>query len=65
VFGFVGDNHTFNMFNFMKNWLQNQLSVHLDLCSRFYNQQFFTLQNFPYDQAIAQWQGKTRYSVNA
>jgi hypothetical protein len=33
----------------------------LNRFTRFYNQWFFTLQNFPYDQAIAKWQAKVWY----
>jgi hypothetical protein len=43
VFGSIENEHMFSMFNFMKNQLWNRLSVHLDLCTRSYNQHFFTL----------------------
>jgi hypothetical protein len=37
VLGFVENENMFNTFNFMKNQLRNQLSVHLDLCIQFYS----------------------------
>jgi hypothetical protein len=49
VLGFVEDECTFNTINFMKARLGNQLSPHMDFCTKFYNQQFFTIQNFPYE----------------
>jgi hypothetical protein len=47
------NNQTFNIVSFMKNKLQNNVSTHLDLCTRFFNQHLFTVQSFPYDWAIA------------
>jgi len=61
----IENEHTFNILNFMKNQLWNQLGMQLDLCIRFYSHWFFTLHNFPYDQAIVKWQGKPHYYVNA
>jgi hypothetical protein len=59
------EEHIFKIISFMKNKLWNRLSIHLDLCTKFYNKRFFTLQNFPYEEAIAKWQGKFRYYVDA
>jgi hypothetical protein len=42
MFNSIENEHMFSTFNFMKNQLQNQLSVHLDLCTQFYSQHFFT-----------------------
>jgi hypothetical protein len=43
VFGFVKDECTFNIMAFMRTKLHNQLSTHLDLCTRFHTQRFFIL----------------------
>jgi len=40
---------TFNTINLMKKKLWNSLNTHLDFYTKFYIQQFLTLQNFPYD----------------
>jgi hypothetical protein len=58
VLGFVENERTFSTISFIESRLQNQLSTHLNIFIRFYSQLFFILQNFPYDQAIAKWQGK-------
>jgi hypothetical protein len=55
VIGSIEDEQTFNTIAFIKNKLHNYLNTHLDLCTGSHNQQFFTLQNFLYDQAIAKW----------
>jgi hypothetical protein len=65
VLGSIENECTFNTLSFMKNQLQNWLSMHLDLCTQFYSQQIFSLQIFPYEKAIAKWQSTTRYNVNA
>lgn len=49
VLGFVEDECTFNTINFMKARLGNQLNPHMDFCTKFYNQQFFIIQNFSYE----------------
>jgi hypothetical protein len=61
VYGLIEDEHTFNIMSFMKSRLWNWLNTHLNLNTCFFNHQFFTLQSFLYDQAIAKWQGKIRY----
>jgi len=53
VLGFIEDECTFNTINFMKNKLLNQFNPDLDLCTKFYNQHFFTMQNFPYEYSMA------------
>jgi hypothetical protein len=63
VFGFIEDEHTFNIMNFMKSRLQSQLNIHLNLYTHFFNQHFFILQSFPYDQTITKWQNKIHYYV--
>jgi hypothetical protein len=65
VLGSIEDECTFNTLSVMKIPLQNRLSMHLDLCTQFYSQQFFSLQIFPYEKAIAKWQSTTHYYVNA
>ncbi len=64
MFGLVEDEHTLNTMSFMKSRLWNRLSTHLDLYTCFFNQQFFILQSFPYDQIITKWQNKIHYCVN-
>ncbi len=64
VFGLIEDEHTFNIMSFMKSGLWNRLNTHLNLNTCFFSHRIFTLQSFPYDQAIAKWQGKIRYYAN-
>ncbi len=47
IFGYVEDEGSFSMLNFMKSKLKNQLIAHLDVCS--------TLEIFPYDLTIEEW----------
>jgi hypothetical protein len=46
---------TFNNLSYMKNKLQNQLIIHLDLRVRMFSHNFFILSSFYYDEAIALW----------
>jgi hypothetical protein len=64
VFGLVENEHTFDIINFMKSRLQNQLNTRLDLYTHVFNQRFFILQSFHYDQTITKWQNKIHYCVN-
>jgi hypothetical protein len=43
MFGSIEDEQTCSIINFMKNKLWNCLSMHLDLCTRFYSHHFFML----------------------
>ncbi len=40
---------------FMKTKLQNRLCEHLDLVVRMFTQPFYTVDTFPYDDAIMAW----------
>jgi hypothetical protein len=64
MFGLVENKHTFDIMSFMKSRLRNQLNTHLDLYIHFFNQRFFILQSFHYDQTITKWQNKIDYCVN-
>jgi hypothetical protein len=50
--GFVEDDRIFSTLMFMKTRLQNKLSEHLDLVVRMFAQPFYTVDTFPYDDAI-------------
>jgi hypothetical protein len=43
------------MMAFMKNELKICLTTHLDLYIQFYVQQFYTIDNFPFEATISQW----------
>ncbi len=51
----IENERTFSNLSFMKNKLQNQLIIHVDLCVRMFSHNFFILSNFYYDEAIALW----------
>ncbi len=55
--GFFKNEWTFNIVNFTKNKLTNQLNNQFDLSIRFYSKWFFTMQNFAYEQSIGWMQG--------
>ncbi len=61
---FVEDEKTLNNLFFMKNKLKNRLTTHLELYVRIFSLNFFTLFNFPYDDAIALWKEVTSSIVN-
>lgn len=62
----VEDERTFSNLTFMKNRLRNRLTMHLDLCVRMFSHKFYTLENFPYDEAITPWKAKkVRYGIDA
>ncbi len=62
VFGSMENEHCFSIMAFMKNKLKNRLTCHLDLCTSFYAQQFYNIENFPYEKVMIQWKNiKTRY----
>jgi len=62
VLGFVEDERTFNNLSFMKNKLWNQLTTHLNLCVKMFSHNFFTLSNFPYDDACVMEGGDNEVS---
>ncbi len=48
----------------MENELKNCLTTHLDLYIQFYVQQFYTIDNFPFEATITQWKNtKGQYCV--
>jgi hypothetical protein len=55
ILGSVKDERTFSTMSFMKDKLQNKLSTHLPLVVDMHSQQFFTLENFPYNDAFDDW----------
>jgi hypothetical protein len=55
IMGFVEDERTFSTLTFMKTRLQNSLCEHLDLVVCMYVQPFYTVDTFPYHDAIATW----------
>jgi hypothetical protein len=55
VLGSVENECCFLVVAFMKNKLRNRLTCHLDLCTCFYTQQFYNIENFPYEEAMMWW----------
>jgi hypothetical protein len=53
--GFVEDKRTFLTLTFMKTRLWNVFSEHLDLEVRMYMQPYYTIDIFPYHDAIITW----------
>ncbi len=53
--GFVEDERTFSTLTFMKTRLWNHLCEHLDLVVQMFPQPFYTIDTFPYDDAITTW----------
>ncbi len=51
----VEEERTFSGMNFLKSKLRNRLDGHLDMCMRFFCQDFYTMQSFPYDRAYKAW----------
>jgi hypothetical protein len=49
------DERTFSTMSSMKDKLQNRLSTHLPMVVGMKCQQFYTLENFPYDTAFDDW----------
>lgn len=60
VLGSVEDERTFSTLSFMKNKLRNRLSTHLPLVVSMHAQQFYDLDDFPYDAAYDTWKQSTR-----
>jgi hypothetical protein len=50
--GFVEDERTFSTLTFMKTRLQNHICEHLDLVVKMFAQAFYTIDAFPYNDAI-------------
>lgn len=60
VLGNVEDERTFSTLSFMKNKLQNRLSIHLPLVVAMHAQQHNGLANFPYNAAYDLWKTHVR-----
>jgi hypothetical protein len=52
---FVEDERCFNYVAFLKNKVRNKLNNHFQLVVSMYAQFFFTLHNFPYEDANEIW----------
>jgi hypothetical protein len=65
MFGLIEEEHTYSFITFIKNKLWNCLNNHdLNLCTQFYNQQFFNLETFSYEKAINKCSKKVQYNVD-
>jgi hypothetical protein len=53
VGGTVQDERTFSWMNMLTGEQRHRLTTHLELCVRFVEQDFFGMDNFPYQDAIA------------
>jgi len=60
VLGSVEDERTFSTLSFMKNKLRNRLSTHLPLVVGMHAQEFYGLDDFPYDAAYDEWKNSLR-----
>jgi hypothetical protein len=61
--GFVQDEKNISILTFMKMRLQNQLCEHLDLVVHMFAQLFYTIDTFPYNDAIIVWTDKKTRKV--
>jgi hypothetical protein len=55
IMGFVENERTFSTCTFMKTRLWNHLCEHLDMVVQMFAQPFYTIDTFPYDDAITTW----------
>jgi hypothetical protein len=55
IMGFVEDDKIFSTLTFMKTRLWNQLCENLDLVVHMFAQLFYTIDTFPYKDAITAW----------
>jgi hypothetical protein len=51
----IEDEQTFSILTFMKDKLRNKLGLHLDTILRMFAQEFYTQENFLYEEAITIW----------
>jgi len=51
----IEDEQTFSILTFMKDKLRKKLGLHLDTIVRMFPQEFYTQENFPYEEAIIIW----------
>jgi hypothetical protein len=61
--GFVQDEKNVSILMFMNMKLQNWLCEHLDLVVHMFAQLFYTINTFPYDDAIIIWTNKKTRKV--
>jgi hypothetical protein len=55
VLRFVEDEHCFSIMAYMKNKLKNHLTFHLDFYIHFFTQQFYNIENFPFEKVMTRW----------
>jgi hypothetical protein len=55
VFESIEDEQTFSTLTFMKDKLCNRLGLHLDTIVSMFAQEFYTQENFPYEEAMTAW----------
>lgn len=60
VLGSVEDERCFSSLKFLKSCQRNRLGKHLPLVVRMFGQQYFTLENFPYNDAIESWKAAVK-----
>ena len=60
VLGLVEDKRCFSSVKFLKSCQRNRLDKHLPLVVRMFGQQYFTIQNFPYKEAIDSWRNAVK-----
>lgn len=66
IIGSVEDERTFSRLEYIKNKKRNRLVRHLDLCVRAFEQKYYTLHTFPFDEAIVAWKNapsRARYGT--
>jgi hypothetical protein len=62
VLGFVEDERCFSNLKFLKSCQRNRLGKHLPLVVRMFGQQYFSLDNFSYKEAIQSWKAAVKVS---
>jgi len=55
IMGFMENERTFSTLTLMKTSLWNRLCEHLDMVVWMFAQPFYTIDTFPYDDAITTW----------
>lgn len=55
IIGSVEDERTFSRLDYIKNKKRNSLDKHLDICVRAFEQNFYDLGTFPFNEAINAW----------
>jgi hypothetical protein len=65
ILGSVKDEHCFSTLYFLKSKLCNRLTKHLDLVVRMFTHDHYTLDNFPFGDAMKDWNdNKVRYEIS-